>query len=219
MTKTKSKKAPGRARRVLKKILRLPKHLWDRARLKNKDFSLISMNCTGGMIYHELRLQFCSPTINLFFSAEDFVKLCSDLKGYLEKEVVEVESPYPYPVGMLGDLTVHFMHYPTFAEAKRKWDERCARVNYDNVYLLMCDRDGCTEELARRFDAIGGVRGKVFYSYRRIDGVKSLAFVPDGEEDGQLRIITGYRDGITGRKWFDAWDYVPCFNRKDDDGK
>ena len=34
-------------------------------RLKNKNFTLITNNCTGGVIYNRLGLKFLSPTIKL----------------------------------------------------------------------------------------------------------------------------------------------------------
>ena len=44
----------------------------DRKRLtdKIKTTSIISMNCTGGIISHNLGLQFLSPTVNLYMNAE-----------------------------------------------------------------------------------------------------------------------------------------------------
>ena len=55
--------------------------------LKNKDFTIISHNCVGGVIYHDLGLKFNTPTINLFFMAKDFIKYNKILldKGFLPK--------------------------------------------------------------------------------------------------------------------------------------
>lgn len=36
--------------------------------LKNKNFSLISSNCLGGFMLHNLNIRFNTPTINLFFT-------------------------------------------------------------------------------------------------------------------------------------------------------
>lgn len=35
--------------------------------LQNQTPCIISSNCIGGIIYHDLQLPFLSPTINLFF--------------------------------------------------------------------------------------------------------------------------------------------------------
>jgi uncharacterized protein (DUF1919 family) len=38
----------------------------ERSRLTNKEVTIFSSNCIGGVIYHDLGLRFMSPTINLF---------------------------------------------------------------------------------------------------------------------------------------------------------
>lgn len=46
----------------------------NRERLDNKDFSLLSSNCLGGFILHDLGLRFNSPFINLWLKPGDFIK-------------------------------------------------------------------------------------------------------------------------------------------------
>ena len=41
---------------------------------KNTDFTIISQNCIGGVIYANLGLEFRTPTINMFIEDENFVK-------------------------------------------------------------------------------------------------------------------------------------------------
>ena len=41
---------------------------WDQKNLRNRSFSLFSHNCLGGIMYHDLGVQFQSPTINMRFS-------------------------------------------------------------------------------------------------------------------------------------------------------
>ena len=43
----------------------------NRERLNRDDVTIISTNCTGGILYHDLGLEFKSPTVNLFFRAQD----------------------------------------------------------------------------------------------------------------------------------------------------
>ena len=78
---------------IEKAIGHIREYVWQRAHLRlcekyrnkyiNHDVSIISMNCTGGILYHDLGLKFLSPTINLFFRAEDFIKFCENLDYYL----------------------------------------------------------------------------------------------------------------------------------------
>lgn len=68
---------------------------------------------------HDLGLQFKSPTVNLFFRAEDFIKFCENLEYYLSiDEFVECTDPAiignrTYPIVYLGDLILFLVHYNT----------------------------------------------------------------------------------------------------------
>lgn len=109
---------------------------------KNKDFSLISRDCLGGFLYHQLGLKFSSPTINLFFSPLDFNYFCLHLKRYLKTELIEYkDEEADYPVGILKprfgkEIRIDFMHFDSFEIAKQKWEERKQRVNYKNIYVV-----------------------------------------------------------------------------------
>ena len=95
--------------------------------------TIISSNCNGEFIYYDMGLKFMSPTINLSFDMNDYVKFLSNLKWYLEQEIVEYnDERFDYPTGMLGDIEIRFNHYSTFDEAVSKWNERKKRVNWDN---------------------------------------------------------------------------------------
>ena len=113
------------------------------SKLKNKDFTLIARDCIGGVVYHQFKMRFQSPTINLFFEPEDFNYFCLDLKNYISASLEEYkDDTIPYPVGLLTPksggkpIKVHFMHYDTFAQAKEKWNERKKRINWNNIYVV-----------------------------------------------------------------------------------
>lgn len=64
-----------------------------RARLSNRDFTFLTNNYNGGFIYHDLGLQFTSPTINLYFIYDHFLRLLEDFDYYIEQELVECKNP------------------------------------------------------------------------------------------------------------------------------
>lgn len=109
-----------------------------------KDCSFISQNCIGGVLYHDLGLQFLSPTVNTFIPEPGFVKMVLNLRYYMEQELV-MRWGEEYPIGQLGDVEIHFMHYGTCKEAKDAWDKRKARINWDKIFVLATDRDGFDE--------------------------------------------------------------------------
>ena len=98
---------------------------------KNNDLTLIARDCIGGTLYHQLGLRFLSPTINLFFTPEDFNYFCLDLKSYIDGKLEESKDEnLPYPVGVLypkegKPIKIYFMHYETFDLAKTK---KCRRI-------------------------------------------------------------------------------------------
>lgn len=133
-------------RKTIFKIERYFKKKSMRNNFNDENLTIISSNCIGGCIYSDLNKSFNSPTINCFFFSSSFVKFCANLEYYLNVELQEVSSSkdaglVDYPVGVLEDVEIHFLHYKSFHEAKVKWEQRRKRVNLDNTVYLMTDRD------------------------------------------------------------------------------
>ena len=83
------------------------------ARLKNKDMTIISSNCTGGVISHDLGLRFNSQFVNLAMRPKHFVKYLSNFDYYNSLDVSfpsqlqsECWSGGHYPVGVVGDAEI-----------------------------------------------------------------------------------------------------------------
>lgn len=51
-----------------------------KARIKNKEITIISNNCWGGFMYQSCGLQYNTPLIGLYFYAPEYIKLLKDLK-------------------------------------------------------------------------------------------------------------------------------------------
>lgn len=121
--------------------------VWNyRRRLKNHDFTLISQNCVGGVMYNVLGLPFQSPTINLFIEDENFVKLVENLphymsqpaQPYLERYVDPVKPAIAYPKIKVDDIEICCMHFKDCREAVEAWERRRKRVNLNNVFVIAC---------------------------------------------------------------------------------
>lgn len=57
------------------------------------------------------------------------------------------------------------MHYKTFEDAKEKWDSRKNRLNYNNLFIICTDRDGCTYEQIKRFDQLT-YKNKIMFTHK-----------------------------------------------------
>lgn len=155
---------------MVKKVIRKIKNLcWTknrekvnfamRERLRTDEVSIISANCNGGIISHDLGLQFRSPTVNLFIPAEDYIKFCENPPYYLSiDEMVECTDPavtygVDYPVAYLGDILLFLVHYKSVEEAQRIWNERKRRIIWSKIVVMATNRDGMTAALKDRFES------------------------------------------------------------------
>lgn len=132
--------------------------------------SIISNNCTGAAISHDMGMEFLSPTVNLQILPEEFPKFCKDIKTYMTADIREYRnvstkhSAMLYkmfggipdmPLGLCGDIMVCFQHYDTFLEARAKWDERKWRVRYDEIGYLFHARGSEYKEELESFIRLG----------------------------------------------------------------
>lgn len=189
----------------------------NRSRLNDtaKSASILSMNCTGGIISHDLGLQFRSPTVNLYLRAKDFIKLCENLAHYLAIDhFVPCDNPdvvgdRTYPIAYLDDLVLYLVHYQSVEEAEAKWNERKKRINWDNVVIFNTDREGMTEELKDRFQHLP--YRKVMFTHLPDEKHTSCFYIKGYEKDSCVGIITDH-DSWDGKRPIDQFDYVSFLN-------
>ena len=171
------------------------------------DFSIISCNCIGGMVYHDLKMKFLSPTINLYIDTPDFIKMCLNLKDYMEKELVDANNK-DYPIGILGDIKIHVLHYKSFKEAKESWDKRKERINYEKIFVIISDRDNFSENLLDSIDKIP--YKKVLYSHKKIEK-DYVVYVEKDKKFNTVRTLTDFINFKGIRKYeyyFDIYKWL-----------
>lgn len=107
--------------------------------------TIISDDCWGGEVYHTLALPFSSPTININWKTEEYVKFILDLPYYLRQSLqCGRESDFEagiYPLGLLGEgdkqVSMELIHNSSFEEAKQQWERRKKRVNFNNIFVKL----------------------------------------------------------------------------------
>lgn len=166
--------------------------------------AIISNNCAGGAIMHELGMEFKTPTINLQILPEQYTSFCKNLPYYLGAKLTRAKTFTPYeaailekmfrgipdmPIGLLDDsILVCFQHYQTFAEAKEKWGERALRTKG----LLM-------SEIGFLFHA----RGPEYYmeakSFLKLDIPNKLCLTQGFDVDGAVRFDGEGFEAVNGK--------------------
>lgn len=185
-----------------------------RLRLRNRTPSIISSNCNGEFWYYDMRLRFLTPTINLSFDMNDYVKMLENLRWYMEQPIQFFEDPrYDYPTGMLGDIEIRFNHYSSFEQAVNKWEERKKRINWDNLFVLGIDGDNCTYETLQRFDALP-YQNKVIFTHIPYPEIKSAYYIPGFEKEEGVGVLIYFKKQFFVRRYLDDFDYVSFLNGK-----
>ena len=189
-----------------------------RGRLVNTTPTFLCPNCSGGILFHDLGLQFRSPTVNLMMLQTDFAKFVLDLDHYLAEELVFFKHPeYECPCARLGDITLHFTHYHTEEEAARKWAERSARIDRDNLFVFLEERDGLTREDILRLGSIHA-RGLVVFTANAYPDIPYTLQIPKYASDGEVGNILAKSHLDDSREYERYFDFVKWFNEANNNG-
>lgn len=183
-------------------------------KLKNKDFSVIASNCNGAFLLHDLGLRFNSPFVNLWMKPDDYVKMLSNLRYYLNCDLEFVEEDgINYPIGLLDDVRIYFQHYTTPEQAKEKWVERSKRINFDNLFIMFTDRDGCTYQNLCDFDALP-YKNKVVFTHIPYPELKSAFYIQGWESEESVGLCFEFKSSFSIKKHYDEFDYIKWFNQE-----
>ena len=74
------------------------------------------------------------------------MKFVFNLKYYIGLNIEFVQTDCNYPVGKLDDITLSFLHYKSEQEAEAAWEKRKVRINYDNLFIILYDKNGLTDD-------------------------------------------------------------------------
>lgn len=185
-----------------------------RKRLQNKEFTLITSNCIGGIIYHELGMKFYSPTINLRIDSDQFAKFVLKMDYYLEQDLKFIRTEEACPVALLDDIKIYFTHYKTEEEACRKWQERKRRIQWDNLFVMLNDRDGLSEKTMAALCQVK-CRGMVMFSAKRRPELPYALYM-DCYRDMPCVGNVLEKNLITGKRVYERYfDYVRWLNEAD----
>lgn len=154
--------------------------IYTKSILNRCEFTLICNNCYAGHVYEVLNKQYNTPTIGLYFFAEDYIKFITNFDSYLNEELKFIkESRYKechaehiksnYPIGILSNnLEIHFLHYKNELDAFEKWERRKKRIIKDRVIFIMNDQNRFCDNLMIKFDEINAP--KIFFSSKARQG-------------------------------------------------
>jgi uncharacterized protein (DUF1919 family) len=177
--------------------------------LQDRNITIISNNCAGSFIYKDMRLCFNSPTIGLFFYSPDYIKFLKNLDYYLEMELSftnqsKYEGSFPYPIGVLDDIEIHFVHYKDQTHARTKWNMRKKRILRDKLFIIGAEVKECTPEIIREFDELP-FENKIFFTQTPHPLIHSAVHLKRYEN-------IEFESYLRWRGWVEYVDLVKWFN-------
>lgn len=140
------------------KVFRMPMFDFGRYISLVKDpVTILSDDCWGGYVYHDLCLPFTSPTVNIGWPVDQFCKFMLEPFYYLARPLkMKREGDFNaghYPIGTLGEgerqIELHLTHAPSFAYMKERWDRRKERVNPNRIFVKLTLNDRLMEKAPR----------------------------------------------------------------------
>ena len=178
--------------------LRRKKFLKSIERLCPEEVTIISSNCFAGRILQDLKREYNTPTLGLYFWAPDYIEFLSNLPFYLKAKITFVDhSKYPegdrrrkewphwYPIGLLDNkVEIHFLHYHSEKEAAEKWYRRASRVNLNNLIIIGMDQNFGTEKEVIEFDQLP-YKNKIYFSRFPLN-LSSNEYIPEFKDKSSV---------------------------------
>ena len=137
----------------------------------------------------------------------DFIKFACNLKQYLSMKLDFIETNETFPVAMLDDIVLYFNHHADPEEAAYDWDRRKSRINYDNLYFILCYREGYPLDRVREIEN-AKCKGYALITHKPL-GLPYEVFIK-GNGSSQQNFLEKDKYGImTIEK---EWDFVSWLN-------
>ncbi|GIU70317.1 MAG: hypothetical protein KatS3mg002_1553 [Candidatus Woesearchaeota archaeon] len=207
-------------KKTIEKIRIFIPHIYNLLRNNNKDFTVISNDCWGAEIYKDTNLPYLTPFVGLMIMAPCYIKLLQNLELLKTEPLKFTEnSKYPlniskkYPIGLIKDIEIHFLHYADEAEAASKWERRVKRMNWDNLFIKFDgSKDFATPELVKKFDELP-YKNKICLVNEKEAHLNSVIKISEWNPDGKLmyRFCQKEFDVIN---WINNKDTKPNFLQK-----
>ena len=108
-------------------------------------------------------------------------------------------------------------HYLAEEEAAQKWAERSARIDRDNLFIFLEERDGLTREDILRLGSIHA-RGLVVFTANAYPDIPYALQIPKYAADGEVGNILEKSCWDDSREYEKYFDFVKWFNEANNNG-
>ena len=177
--------------------------------------TIISNNCWAGIVSQYLGIKYYTPTIGLYFFAEEYIKFLERFDYYIKQDlkIIETKDSRYYEkmvkknhqnavVGKLDDVEIVFLHMKTGEEAIEKWNKRVQRINKKYIIFKFCEQNECTKKHVERFEKLP-FKNKICFTTKEYPGYKSVICFKDQTKNAEV-----LRDYYESHKYLNIIDYI-----------
>ena len=176
-------------------------------KIKNKNLTIISNNCWGGIFYRNNNLEYLSPTLGMFFMADEYIKFIYEMKKYISAEInfISIEDSkyceylkmikYDGLIAKILDLEICFLHYDSEVEAREKWNRRKERINWDNILFKFNDQNLCTYDNLKKFEEFEA-KNKICFTAKKYPELNTIQIKKFEKYNYVLDDIKSYKKHI-----------------------
>lgn len=175
-----------------------------RRRLRTKDFSILSNNCWAGKVYQYFDLPYATPTIGMYFFADEYLRFLKNYKYYLSlplkvvsaeqskyAEILERKNQKRVLIGVLDDVEIILLHYQDPEQAVEKWKRRTERFNHDNVIVKFSRMNECSDEHMKEFVNLD-FKKKIAFDNKRNILSDDIVYMPGYDNKPDIKDDTTY---------------------------
>lgn len=185
-------------------------------RLKNKKPTVFSNDCIAGVLMKNYALPCKSPMINCAMLPDSYVHYLKNIEHYMQCELVEKESELNFPVGELvselGNIEIRFMHYASFAEAKKLWKRRTKRIDLTNMNVILDLNPGMIAKDETVEDFINLPYNKVIITTKEFKDTLVSKYIDVGKKINIPGIMLKYKN-LRGERYYDDFDFIEWLNK------
>ncbi len=111
-------------------------------------------------------------------------------------------------------MDIHFTHYHSEEEAEKKWRERAGRINRENLFVFLEERDGITRADLEKLGELQ-VRGVLAFTCNPYPDLPYCVYLPKYREVGEVGNILEKRLIDDSREYEHVFDFIRWFNDAD----
>lgn len=109
-------------------------------------------------------------------------------------------------------IHVYFLHYQSFEEGVSAWKRRARRIQWNNIFVVLSEKDGCTKMCLEEFEHLS-YESKVALTHVEYPDITCGFYVKGYENCNELGNIMDFK-GFWGQKVYDQFDWVKFLNQE-----